>query len=65
MGASFGASLTEREVIYLIQHEWAETADDVIWRRSKLGIRFSKQEILMLDTWMQNHISSKGIQKSA
>jgi glycerol-3-phosphate dehydrogenase len=41
LGQCFGADLTAAEVRYLMQHEWAETADDVLWRRSKLGLTFS------------------------
>lgn len=54
MGCMFGGSLSEREVAYLMRHEWAETADDVVWRRSKLGIRLGKKEILALDEWMRS-----------
>jgi glycerol-3-phosphate dehydrogenase len=52
-GQTFGADLTEREVRYLMQHEWARTAEDVLWRRSKLGLRVSRAEALRLDDWMQ------------
>ena len=38
-------SLTRREVRYLIEQEWAQTAEDVLWRRSKLGLRMSAAEI--------------------
>jgi glycerol-3-phosphate dehydrogenase len=31
-------------VRYLMQQEWAQTADDVLWRRTKLGLRFSSEE---------------------
>ncbi|MDH3194962.1 MAG: glycerol-3-phosphate dehydrogenase, partial [Hyphomicrobiales bacterium] len=48
-GESFGADLTEREVRYLIDEEWARTAEDVLWRRSKLGLRFSDAETARLD----------------
>jgi glycerol-3-phosphate dehydrogenase len=44
LGARFGADLTAAEVRYLMRHEWAETADDVLWRRSKLGLAFSPGE---------------------
>jgi glycerol-3-phosphate dehydrogenase len=44
LGARFGADLTAAEVRYLMRHEWAETADDVLWRRSKLGLVFSPGE---------------------
>jgi glycerol-3-phosphate dehydrogenase len=51
-GERFGADLTEREVRYLIDEEWARTADDVLWRRSKLGLRLSDAEAARLDAWM-------------
>lgn len=57
MGQDFGGSLTACEVTYLIQHEWAKCAEDVVWRRSKLGIRLGKQEILVLDEWMRNNFA--------
>ena len=44
LGTRFGADLTAAEVRYLMRHEWAETADDVLWRRSKLGLRLSAAE---------------------
>ena len=52
LGRVFGADLSEREVAFLMQHEWAETAADVVWRRSKLGLRMSPTEIADLDAWM-------------
>lgn len=54
MGPQFGGSLTGREVEYLMQNEWAQTAQDVVWRRSKLGIRLSEDQIANLDKWMRN-----------
>ena len=42
LGRDFGEGLTEAEVRYLVRHEWAQTADDILWRRSKLGITFSR-----------------------
>jgi glycerol-3-phosphate dehydrogenase len=55
LGQSFGATLTEREVRYLMASEWAETAEDVVWRRSKLGLRLSPAEIAAIDDWMAAH----------
>ncbi|WP_169544438.1 glycerol-3-phosphate dehydrogenase [Sneathiella aquimaris] len=52
MGRDFGAGLYECEVRYLIKNEWAMTADDIVWRRSKLGIRMSKEQIAGLDQWI-------------
>jgi glycerol-3-phosphate dehydrogenase len=53
LGAVFGGDLTEREVAWLMAEEWAETADDVLWRRSKLALRFTAAERAALDQFMQ------------
>ncbi len=39
LGEDFGAGLTRAEVDYLIEREWARTPEDILWRRSKLGLR--------------------------
>ncbi len=44
LGAVLGADLTEAEVRYLRDHEFARSAEDVAWRRSKLGLRLSLEE---------------------
>ncbi len=44
LGPVLGSDLTGAEVRYLMRQEWAETADDVLWRRSKLGLRFSPSQ---------------------
>ncbi|MFQ6024549.1 MAG: glycerol-3-phosphate dehydrogenase [Acidiferrobacterales bacterium] len=40
----FGGGLYAREVDYLVKHEWARTAEDVLWRRTKAGLHMSQQE---------------------
>ena len=52
LGVSFGATLTESEVRYLMAAEWAVSAEDIVWRRSKLGLRMSPAEIAALDDWI-------------
>lgn len=52
LGQSFGAGLTQREVDWLVQTEWARTAEDVLWRRSKLGLRFSATEAQALARYL-------------
>ncbi|MEM9205321.1 MAG: glycerol-3-phosphate dehydrogenase [Pseudomonadota bacterium] len=52
LGMHFGADLYEAEVRHLMDREWARTADDVLWRRSKLGLKLSKSEAEALDHWM-------------
>ena len=44
LGPRFGGDLTAAEIRYLMRHEWADTAADVLWRRSKLGLQVSKDE---------------------
>jgi glycerol-3-phosphate dehydrogenase len=41
LGRDFGGGLTEAEIRYLVENEWARKADDVLWRRSKLGLHLS------------------------
>jgi glycerol-3-phosphate dehydrogenase len=49
LGREFGAGLTETELRYLMSTEWARTAADVVWRRSKLGLRLSPEEVAIID----------------
>jgi glycerol-3-phosphate dehydrogenase len=53
LGVEFGATLTEREVLWLVSREYARTAEDVVWRRNKLGLRMTSEEIEGLESWMQ------------
>jgi len=55
LGKNFGGGLYEREVCYLIENEWAETAEDILWRRSKKGLRISDKSSIDL----QNFIDSQ------
>ncbi len=56
LGQSFGADLTGAELRYLIEHEWARTPEDVLWRRSKLGLRLSTAEVDALDQTMRTMV---------
>ncbi|MDE3238717.1 MAG: glycerol-3-phosphate dehydrogenase, partial [Paracoccaceae bacterium] len=53
LGQGFGATLTAAEIRWLMQKEYARTAEDVVWRRSKLGLRLTAGEIAALDDWMK------------
>ncbi len=44
LGEDFGAQLTEREIDYLRADEWAQTAEDVLWRRTKCGLPMSARQ---------------------
>ncbi len=62
LGERFGRDLTAAEVGYLMREEWAQTADDVLWRRSSLGIGFAKEdhEALMRFMAVQRNAPSAG-----
>jgi glycerol-3-phosphate dehydrogenase len=49
LGRDFGAGLSEAEVRFLAQQEWAQSAEDVLWRRSKLGLRVSEAAVGEID----------------
>ncbi len=44
LGRHYGAGLTEREVEWLRREEWAQTAEDILWRRTKCGLHMSEEE---------------------
>ncbi|RUW68674.1 glycerol-3-phosphate dehydrogenase, partial [Mesorhizobium sp. M4B.F.Ca.ET.049.02.1.2] len=53
LGRNFGADLYEAEVRYLVQNEWALTAEDVLWRRTKRGLHLSREQAATLDEFMR------------
>ncbi|MGH6769394.1 MAG: glycerol-3-phosphate dehydrogenase [Xanthobacteraceae bacterium] len=58
LGPNLGADLTGAEVRYLMAHEWAQTEDDVLWRRTKLGLRISRADRARLATFMADAMGS-------
>jgi len=52
LGEDFGGGLSAAEVRWLMAREWARTADDVLWRRSKLGLVLSPAQKNRLTAWM-------------
>jgi len=52
LGRDFGAGLTEAELTYLANNEWAVSADDVLWRRSKLGLHVLPQTAAQVDAFL-------------
>jgi glycerol-3-phosphate dehydrogenase len=59
LGPIFGADLGQREVDFLVEKEWARTAEDILWRRSKLGLRLSAEEIAGLARYLESGHSLK------
>src|SRR5690606_11243239 len=58
LGEHFGAGLYAREVDYLRAQEWARTAEDVLWRRTKLGLRTTPEENGRLAAYMAARVGS-------
>lgn len=54
LGRHFGGNLYEAEVRYLVEHEWAETAEDVFWRRTKEGLRMTAAEKAAFSAWFDD-----------
>ncbi|MEH6567370.1 MAG: glycerol-3-phosphate dehydrogenase [Halopseudomonas sp.] len=53
MGEQFGAGLTEREIKYLREREWARDLDAILWRRTKLGLHLSEAQQARLQEYLQ------------
>lgn len=53
LGRYFGGTLYECEVRFLVQHEWACAAEDILWRRTKQGLLLSKEQAAGLDEFVR------------
>ncbi len=53
LGQLFGHNLYEAELRYLVQHEWVITAEDALWRRTKLGMWLTQEEQLQVEQWLR------------
>jgi glycerol-3-phosphate dehydrogenase len=58
LGTMFGADLSQREVDWMVRTEWAYTAEDILWRRSKLGLRLAPAEVTALEHYLAQTVSS-------
>lgn len=59
LGMHFGSYLFEAEVNYLIKYEWAKSVEDIIWRRTKLGLSLSTEQIAELQHFLKNQLEQK------
>ena len=55
LGVDFGGGVYEAEILYLLRFEFAKTAEDVMWRRSKLGIHISDECAAKIDSYIQQY----------
>jgi len=65
LGAEVAPGLHEAELHYLHAHEWARSADDVLWRRSKLGLHLSPAERAAVHAWWSSHTGAPASQRPA
>jgi glycerol-3-phosphate dehydrogenase len=61
LGEDLGAGLTEREAAYLVDAEWARTADDILWRRSKLGLHGGEALKRRVEAWLEGATEAHAI----
>jgi len=54
LGEYFGGNLYEREVRHLVDHEWAQEVDDILWRRTKAGLHMTPQQREHFARYMEN-----------
>lgn len=54
LGEELSPGLYEKEARYLVQHEWARHADDILWRRTKLGLAATPTSIQRLQRWLDD-----------
>jgi len=53
LGQMFGGGLSEADARYLIEYEWATSADDILWRRTKCGLRMTAQQQSDFRNWFE------------
>lgn len=58
LGEEVCPGLFASELSYLVRAEWAQTADDILWRRSKLGLHLSKDAATRISRWLETHRSA-------
>lgn len=65
LGAEVAPGLHEAELRYLVREEWATSADDVLWRRSKLGLHYSERQRAAVADWFARHVATPASAASA
>ncbi len=59
LGRDFGAGLSERELRWMVEREFAMTGEDVLWRRSKLGLRLSALQAESVSKWLEDALKER------
>ncbi|MFI3256348.1 MAG: glycerol-3-phosphate dehydrogenase [Psittacicella sp.] len=61
LGEYFGSTLYEKEIEYLVKYEWVIELNDLIWRRTKLGLYLSKEQKSNIGQWLQDYFKDENI----
>jgi glycerol-3-phosphate dehydrogenase len=64
LGEPILLDLHEAEARYLVEQEWARRAEDVLWRRTKLGLRCTKEDAARLEAWLERAVSAAASARS-
>ena len=59
LGQNLGGDLFEAELDYLVAHEWAKAAEDVLWRRGKLGLHLDAAAKARVEGWFRDHLTKR------
>ena len=57
LGPDFGADIFQPELDWVINHEWVMTAEDFVWRRTRLGLRLTEKQIVKIDDYIRSYHS--------
>ncbi len=63
LGLDFGGGLTQCEVEYFVAHEWAQTSDDILWRRSKCGLHMNTEQRTAFIAWFEPWFAKRDTQQ--
>ncbi len=58
LGSDFGAGIFRPELNWAIDHEWVVSAEDFVWRRTRLGLQLTEQQISSIDDYIQSYRSA-------
>lgn len=65
LGQEIVPGLFEAEARYLVHHEWATSADDILWRRTKLRLHIPAHSSVLLDQWLLTYLAGKAVRQPA
>lgn len=65
LGIVFGEGFTEAELRFLQRHEWALTADDVLWRRTKLGLHLQQRDVAAIESYLRQSQAGVSAQRGS